>query len=70
MSMNLEQSTKLASASKHTVDTVLGAGSLTAFAWWPFLQGSLAVFMAVGGAFLLVLRVLIAWREYKNLKGS
>ena len=50
------------------VDSALGAGGLSAIVWWPYIEGAMQVIVGAGGAVLIILRVLIAWREWREGK--
>ena len=50
------------------VDSAIGAGGMASIMWWPYIEGAMQVVVGVGGAFLIILRILIAWREWRNPK--
>ena len=50
------------------VDSAIGVGGVASIAWWPYIEGAMQVVVGVGGAFLIILRILIAWREWRNPK--
>lgn len=57
---HLDQGTKTA------VDGALGVGGLVSPIWLGMIEHGFGVLMAVLGLALLVLRLLIAWREWKR----
>ena len=55
-------------AAKTAIDGTLGVGAVTSPFWLNWLETGLGLFMLVGGAVLLILRLLIAWREWRDSK--
>lgn len=53
-------------AARAATDTVVAAGAITAFEWYRYFADGLAVFMAIGGAVLLGIRLALALREWRR----
>lgn len=53
---------------RNTIDAALGTGAVTSPIWLQYIQDGLGLFMLIGGAVLLLLRLMIAWREWRNSK--
>ncbi len=50
---------------KTAVDGSLGVGAITSPFWLAWMESGLKIFMLAGGAVLLAIRILIAWREWR-----
>jgi hypothetical protein len=50
---------------KEALDGVLGIGAVTSPFWLQAVQTGIGLFMLIGGAILLALRLAIAWREWR-----
>lgn len=50
---------------KNAIDGTLGVGAVTSPFWINALETGLGLFMLVGGVLLLILRIMIAWREWR-----
>jgi len=50
---------------KTGLDVALAASALSSPVWLSMLQTYVGLFMLLGGALLLVLRLAIAWREWR-----
>ena len=48
------------------VDAAIAAGALSAFWWMPHFDGVVHVLLALGAVALVVLRIGIAWREWRK----
>jgi hypothetical protein len=50
------------------IDTAIGTtvGGTGVAVWLDWIQGGAATVAAVGGAVLVLIRLLIAWREWRN----
>lgn len=55
-------------STKMAIDGTIAVGAVTSPFWMQALQTGVGVFMLLGGAFLLGLRILIAWREWRANK--
>jgi hypothetical protein len=55
---------------KEALDGILGVGAVSSPIWLQYLQTGFGLFMLVGGAVLLALRLAIAWREWQAGKGG
>lgn len=53
---------------KHLADYGLAAGAVTSPFWLQMLERGFGLFMLVGGALLLTLRIAIALREWREKK--
>lgn len=53
---------------KEVLDGSLGLGAITSPIWLQYLQTGIGLFMLFGGAVLLALRLMIAWREWRQGK--
>lgn len=53
---------------KGILDTIVGGGAVSSPWWMTYLQTGVTVFMLLGGAALLGIRLAIAWREWRNQK--
>ena len=53
-------------SAKAAIDATVGIGAVTSPFWMQALQTGIGVFMLIGGAFLLALRIMIAWREWRG----
>lgn len=51
---------------KEIIDGTLGIGAVTSPIWLQYLQTGIGMFMLLGGAVLLALRLAIAWREWRH----
>lgn len=51
---------------KTITDSIIGTGALSTPFWLESFQYGMTVFMLVGGAVLLVLRIALAWREWRK----
>lgn len=50
----------------HLIDWFLGGASVTAIAWMRYVDPYFAFVMLVGGVILLVLRIMLAWRQWRR----
>lgn len=55
---------------KHIVDSTLGVAAISSPWWMQLLQTGVGMFMLLGGALLLALRLAIAWREWRHPVGK
>lgn len=53
---------------KQAVDGVLGTGAVATAIWMPYLETGLTIFMLLGGALLLGLRLFLTIKEVRNKK--
>lgn len=53
-------------SAKASIDGTLGTVAVSSPIWLQWLENGLGLFMLVGGAALLVLRLAIAWREWRD----
>lgn len=51
---------------KTVLDGAIVSGSVTAPVWIDYVQSGIGLLMGVGGIVLLMLRIGIAWREWKS----
>jgi hypothetical protein len=51
---------------KNTIDGTLGTAGLSSPVWLDWLTASSALVVAVGGAILIILRIVLAWKELKS----
>lgn len=51
---------------KTPLDTIIGSVAVSSPLWYQWIETGLGVFMLIGGAALLCLRLAIAWREWKT----
>jgi uncharacterized membrane protein YgdD (TMEM256/DUF423 family) len=50
---------------KHVIDGTLAAGAISAPAWVEHVTTYGGLVMLIGGLALLILRIVIAWRDYR-----
>jgi hypothetical protein len=55
---------------KEVMDGILGVGAVSSPIWLQYLQTTVGMFMLIGGALLLALRLAIAWREWRAGKSG
>jgi hypothetical protein len=55
-------------SAKNAIDGALGAAGISSPFWLTQLQTVAGAVVAVGGAVLIVIRVMIAWRDWRNGK--
>jgi outer membrane lipoprotein SlyB len=53
---------------KTALDTSIGTIGATSPVWIQYLQQGAGIIAAVGGAALVIIRLLIAWRDWRNGK--
>lgn len=51
---------------KTIADTGIASAAITSPVWLQMVQTYVGLFMLIGGALLLVLRLAIAWREWRG----
>jgi hypothetical protein len=52
----------------HKVDYAIGVAATTAPWWMPYFNDTVHVLLLVGGVLLVILRVGIAWKEWRAKK--
>lgn len=50
---------------RNAIDGTLGLGAVTSPFWLSWVENGLGIFMLVGGAVLLTLRLMITWRQWR-----
>lgn len=55
---------------KEALDGLLGVGAVSSPIWLQYIQTTIGMFMLIGGALLLALRLAIAWREWRAGKAG
>lgn len=55
---------------KQVADYGLGAGAVTSPIWLQYLQTTIGLFMLIGGAVLLVIRLAISWHELREKRAA
>jgi hypothetical protein len=53
---------------KEALDGALGVSAVSSIIWLQYIQTAIGMFMLIGGAVLLALRLAIAWREWREGK--
>ena len=56
----------MATPSQTYVDTALAAGAVTSPFWLTLLQSGVEIYIALGGALLLTIRLGVAWRDWRR----
>ena len=52
--------------SQHPVDAPIGLAAVTAPLWLNWFEGWMQALLLVGGVVLLMIRIAIAWREWRG----
>lgn len=55
-------------SAKNAIDGAIGAVGVSSPVWLQYLQNGAGAVVAIGGAVLIVIRVMIAWRDWRNGK--
>lgn len=51
---------------KVPIDAAIGGVAASSPLWYQYVETGLGIFMLIGGAVLLCLRLAIAWRDWKH----